>query len=176
MTVPYDPARVEAAERHFDNAVRRLQERAFSVMAPPEAGICKECDLSALRCRGHLTRTRQTTLSRGMDYLGTLGARLRDLRGHPALIHELIQNANDADGARKMVFDLREDALLVENDGRFSGCRQLDQDECPWAQEGRPPCDFHGFRSVGDESKRGRKDTTGAFGIGFTARVSDHGS
>lgn len=48
MVLPYDPARVEEAGRHFDETVRRIQGREFAVTTPPEAGICKECDLKML--------------------------------------------------------------------------------------------------------------------------------
>ncbi len=48
MVLPYDPARVEEAGRHFDETVRRIQAREFAVTAPPEAAICKECDLRML--------------------------------------------------------------------------------------------------------------------------------
>ena len=50
MVLPYDPRRVEEAGRHFDEAVRRIQAREFAVTTPPEAAICKECDLKML-CR-----------------------------------------------------------------------------------------------------------------------------
>lgn len=50
MTLPYDPERVEAAGRSFDETVRRIQGREFDVKSPPEPGICKECDLRTL-CR-----------------------------------------------------------------------------------------------------------------------------
>jgi len=48
MVLPYDPAQVEEAGRHFDDTVRRIQAREFAVAAPPEAAICKECDLRSL--------------------------------------------------------------------------------------------------------------------------------
>jgi DNA helicase-2/ATP-dependent DNA helicase PcrA len=48
MVLPYDPTRVEEAGRHFDETVRRIQAREFSMEDPPEAGICKECDLRML--------------------------------------------------------------------------------------------------------------------------------
>jgi DNA helicase-2/ATP-dependent DNA helicase PcrA len=48
MTLPYDPARVEEAGLHFDETVRRIQAREFAVTTPPEAAICKECDLRML--------------------------------------------------------------------------------------------------------------------------------
>jgi len=48
MVLPYDPRRVEEAGRHFDETVRRIQAQEFSVTTPPEAAICKECDLRML--------------------------------------------------------------------------------------------------------------------------------
>lgn len=48
MVLPYHPARVEEAGRHFDETVRRIQAREFNVKTPPEAAICKECDLRML--------------------------------------------------------------------------------------------------------------------------------
>ena len=48
MVLPYDPERVEEAGRHFDETVRRIQAREFAVTTPPEAAICKECDLRSL--------------------------------------------------------------------------------------------------------------------------------
>jgi hypothetical protein len=48
MTLPYRPDRIEEAGRHFDEVVKRIQAEEFRVIRPPEAGICKECDLRAL--------------------------------------------------------------------------------------------------------------------------------
>jgi len=48
MVLPYDPRRVDEAGRHFDEIVRRIQAQEFAVKAPPEAAICKECDLRML--------------------------------------------------------------------------------------------------------------------------------
>jgi DNA helicase II / ATP-dependent DNA helicase PcrA len=48
MVLPYDPKRVEDAGLHFDETVRRIQAREFAVNTPPEAAICKECDLRML--------------------------------------------------------------------------------------------------------------------------------
>ncbi len=50
MSLPYDPERVDEAGRCFDETVRRIQAGEFSVTAPPEAAICRECDLRTL-CR-----------------------------------------------------------------------------------------------------------------------------
>jgi DNA helicase-2/ATP-dependent DNA helicase PcrA len=58
MVLPNDPARVEEAGLHFDDTVRRIQAREFAVTAPPEAAICKECDLRFL-CHADGIITRQ---------------------------------------------------------------------------------------------------------------------
>ena len=65
--------------------------------------------------------TSSTFLSRSTDYLGDLGAKLRDLQGYATLAHELIQNADDAP-ARSMTFNIHEDSLVLDNDGVFSEC------------------------------------------------------
>ncbi|MGD0166901.1 MAG: ATP-dependent DNA helicase [Gaiellaceae bacterium] len=48
MALPYDPLRVEEAGRHFDDTVCCIQAQEFEVTTPPEASICKECDLRML--------------------------------------------------------------------------------------------------------------------------------
>lgn len=48
MVLPYNPARVEEAGRHFDRIVKCIQAKEFDVKAAPESGICKECDLRLL--------------------------------------------------------------------------------------------------------------------------------
>ena len=48
MVLPYRPELVREAGRHFDETVRRIQSAEFSVRKPPEAAICKECDLRTL--------------------------------------------------------------------------------------------------------------------------------
>ncbi len=50
MVLPYRPDRVDAAGKHFDATVRRIQAGEFAVTAPPEPRICGECDLRTL-CR-----------------------------------------------------------------------------------------------------------------------------
>lgn len=45
MAFPYRPERIEEAGRYFDGVVARIQAEAFQVTQPPEAAICKECDL-----------------------------------------------------------------------------------------------------------------------------------
>jgi DNA helicase-2/ATP-dependent DNA helicase PcrA len=48
MVLAYDPRRVAEAGRHFDEVVARIEAEDFAVVTPPEAGICKECDLRRL--------------------------------------------------------------------------------------------------------------------------------
>lgn len=110
-------------------------------------------------------------LSRGIDHLGILGAKLRDLQGFSTLAYELIQNADDAPTATSMTFSIRDDSLVVENDGVFSDCQQIEEVECPWKTDParRYRCDFHRFRHIASGDKRAEAGTTGAFGIGFIA-------
>ncbi len=109
-------------------------------------------------------------LSKSIDYLGSLGARLRDLQGYTTLAQELIQNADDA-RASWMSFniDKGQDALLLDNDGVFTDCGNMEALECPWSSDGvhNHQCDFHRFRSTTSGDKRRQEGTTGAFGIGF---------
>ena len=103
-------------------------------------------------------------LSQGIDYLGFLEAKLRDLRGIATMVYELIQNADDVKdeegqpGASRISFDVQDDALIVENDGVF---REID---------------FTRMRKVAGGGKREEVGTTGAFGIGFIAvyQITDH--
>jgi hypothetical protein len=107
---------------------------------------------------------------REIDYLEDLGAKLRNLQGFTTLAHELLQNADDVPGVTVFTFDVRDDALIVENDGVFSDCGQVEQPECPWKEvpnNGSHRCDFHRFRLVAGADKRNEAGTTGAFGIGF---------
>ncbi len=110
-------------------------------------------------------------LSKGIDYLGDLGAKLRDLQGFKTLIHELIQNADDAETASSMTFSVGDEDLIVDNDGVFSECPDVTTEECAWKHDGihNYRCDFHRFRRVASGDKRGQEGTTGAFGIGFIA-------
>ncbi len=110
-------------------------------------------------------------LSRSIDYLGDLGAKLRDLQGYRTLVHELIQNADDVASANQMIFDVRNEALVVDNNGVFSDCGLVEASTCPWQTDGEHNhrCDFHRFRQIATGDKRGQSDTTGAFGIGFIA-------
>ena len=48
MALPYRPERVDEAGRHFDASVGHIRAGEFSVTTPPEAAICRECDLRAL--------------------------------------------------------------------------------------------------------------------------------
>jgi len=107
---------------------------------------------------------------RGINYLGNLGRMLRDLTGYSTLLFELLQNADDA-GAGQLRIDVGQDALTVFNDASFSDCgdQDLGADECLFLSQRGHRCDFHSFCDVASGDKRDRADTTGAFGIGFTA-------
>ena len=100
-----------------------------------------------------------------------LGSKLRDLQGYASLASELIQNGDDVPGASFIRFDVRREALYVENDGVFSDCAEVDLDECPWRNDSQKGhrCDFHRFRRIAAGDKRNERGTTGAFGIGFIA-------
>ena len=112
--------------------------------------------------------TKPKSLSRATDYLGDLGAKLRDLQGYTTLAYELIQNADDAP-AGWMAFNLSRDALILDNDGVFTACEEVEAPQCPWLSTGEDGhrCDFHRFRLIGSGDKRLQEGTTGAFGIGF---------
>lgn len=111
-----------------------------------------------------------TVRNRGISYHGNLGRVLRDLTGFTTLMFELLQNADDA-GATTMRIDVGQDALAVVNDAVFSDCgnQDLPPEDCLYLAEYGHRCDFHSFREVASGDKRDRADTTGAFGIGFTA-------
>lgn len=83
------------------------------------------------------------------------------------MAHELIQNADDAPTATSMCFDIKDDALIVDNDGVFSDCGSVEEAECPWKSIRGHRCDFHRIRNIASGDKRSEPNTTGAFGIGF---------
>src|SRR5258706_10430383 len=126
--------------------------------------------LGGTRMNGPLVRDPGRPRNRGMNYLGNLGRILRDLSGFATLTFELLQNADDA-GARMLQIDVGEDELLVFNDATFSDCGDQDvtSENCLYLAELGHMCDFHSFRDVASGDKQNRADTTGAFGIGFTA-------
>jgi hypothetical protein len=105
-------------------------------------------------------------LSQGVDYLGFLDSKLRDLRGYSTLANEFLQNADDAN-AGIVAFDFGDDALLVENDSQFSDCQQVELPECPWRSTSGRRCDFHRIRLIAGADKRNEDEGIGAFGIGF---------
>jgi len=107
-------------------------------------------------------------ISQGIDYLGIINAKLRDLRGLATLTNELIQNADDTPGTTLIEFDVTDDCLIVSNDSEFEDCGAADQQDCVFAAEDPlKKCDFHAFRNVASGHKREVEGTTGAFGIGF---------
>ncbi|MGO8670539.1 MAG: ATP-dependent helicase [Capsulimonadaceae bacterium] len=54
MAFHYRPEQIDIAGQHFDDVVRRIQAAEFQVSSPPEATICRECDLRLL-CRADKT-------------------------------------------------------------------------------------------------------------------------
>lgn len=48
MEFPYRPEMVEEAGRRFDEVVGKIKAKEFKIIQPPEAAICKECDLRPL--------------------------------------------------------------------------------------------------------------------------------
>ena len=119
----------------------------------------------------------EKTLTLGVPYLGFLSGRISDLSGYETLANELIQNADDAPGATTIMFDVTQQALIVENDGIFSDCGDQDHD-CLWKENSEIGhfCDFHRFRFTSSHDKIHEAEVTGAFGIGFISayQITDH--
>lgn len=62
MVFPYRPELVEAAGAHFDQIVGKILQRDFSIQAPPESRICKECDLRRYCDHDGVIRLQQSEL------------------------------------------------------------------------------------------------------------------
>ena len=43
--IPYDTKKVKSAGERFDRVVSDIESKKFSVTSPPEAKICRECDI-----------------------------------------------------------------------------------------------------------------------------------
>ena len=88
---------------------------------------------------------------------------------------ELIQNADDAK-AKQIVFDVREDGLLVWNSGTFTYCGELGRKPCPYYTTEGYSCDFHRISDFGSGGKLSRSENIGRFGIGFSSayQIADH--
>jgi hypothetical protein len=112
-----------------------------------------------------------TTRSRAADHIGLISRTLRELTGFTTMVFELIQNADDTETATWLRFDVRDDALVVDDDGGFTNCGRQDLSPyaCPFHNEHGFLCDFHSFRLFSSADKRRRENTTGAMGIGFTS-------
>lgn len=115
-------------------------------------------------------------LSRSADHLGSLANVLKDLGGDETILHELTQNADDAEGTTRIRFSVDADSLTVWNDGQFSNCGHQERKQCPWRSERGRSCDLHSFRLFSGRHKSGDSSTTGAFGVGFTCvyHLTDH--
>lgn len=48
MQFPFNPNLVDAAAKDFDAVVKKIKAKNFTIPAPPEPGICKECDIRPL--------------------------------------------------------------------------------------------------------------------------------
>ena len=172
MAFPYRPERIDEAGRYFDQVVATDTGRGVPGDAAARSGDLQRVRPAWPLCDGGDTTMKGPQyLSRGIDHLGDLSAKLRDLQGFSTLAYELIQNADDVPKATSMTFNVCDNSLVVDNDGIFSDCQRIEEDECPWktdpAREHR--CDFHRFRHIASGDKRGEAGTTGAFGIGFIA-------
>ena len=92
MVLQYDPGQVEEAGRHFDETVRRIECRDFAVSTPPpEAAICKECDVR------HLCSAEGPTQMSGPKYLSRgyrLPRRSRRQAARPPRIPDVGTRAN----------------------------------------------------------------------------------
>lgn len=112
----------------------------------------------------HTSRRPGKRRRRGINYLKNLGRMIRDLTGFATLTFELVQNADDAK-ATTLRFDVRDDALVVFNDARFSNCGDQDRapDECLLLPVEGHKCDFHSFCDVGGADKQERDNTTDFF-------------
>jgi len=89
---------------------------------------------------------------------------------------ELIQNADDA-AATIIIFDVTDEALIVENNGTFTYCGNLGRTSCPDLEgSDQYACDFHRITEVASSGKARRSDNIGRFGIGFisTYQICDH--
>jgi hypothetical protein len=109
-------------------------------------------------------------LSLGVELVGWIGQTLQELAGFDTLLNEFIQNADDA-AATVLTVDVGTDGLTIRNDGPFENCGHQERasSECTWLDERNHKCDLHRFRGIAGGDKRQQGDTTGAFGIGFTA-------
>ena len=81
------------------------------------------------------------TLSRAVDHLGFIRQILRELAGYGTLAFELIQNADDTGCASLMRFDIRDEALWVEDNDRRIRADLLSPGQCGEEprQEGHRP-------------------------------------
>ncbi len=90
LTLPYRPERVGEAGRHFDHTVRRIQAGDFAVTTPPDAVICRECDLRTLCHAEGIIGAPGASEMTFADFEVTArrrAAQPRDANGHAGLKH-----------------------------------------------------------------------------------------
>lgn len=109
----------------------------------------------------------KTYLSQDVSYTGTIRNKLRDLEGKETLAFELIQNADDDGSASFIRFRVTDEALIVDHDGQFTDCGDLEGSDCYLEEQQGYKCDFHRFKKIAGGGKRSEENTTGVFGIGF---------
>ncbi|NCD18967.1 MAG: DUF3883 domain-containing protein [Actinobacteria bacterium] len=115
-------------------------------------------------------------LSKTSDHVGNLANVLSVLGGPTTILHELTQNADDAETATRVVFTVTSAELVAYNDGVFSSCGEQHLAVCPRKSATSRSCDLHSFRTFAGRHKSHDVDTTGAFGVGFTSvyQITDH--
>ncbi|MFP3542734.1 DUF3883 domain-containing protein [Rhizobium sp. SIMBA_035] len=118
------------------------------------------------------TKRPAVTIPYRANLLGNIEQALKGLQGYGIMALELIQNADDA-GSKRLLFDVRNDALVVGNDEEFTSCG-LNDAECPWTRSGdesglKRPCNFHAISEMGSRSKLHAAEQIGRFGIGFVS-------
>ncbi|MDE3819743.1 protein NO VEIN domain-containing protein [Sinorhizobium meliloti] len=118
------------------------------------------------------TKRPAVTIPYRANLLGNIEQALKGLQGYGIMALELIQNADDA-GSKRLLFDVRDDALVVANDEEFTSCG-LNDAECPWIRAGdasglQRPCNFHAISEMGSRSKLHAAEQIGRFGIGFVS-------
>ncbi|WP_417688996.1 DUF3883 domain-containing protein [Roseibium sp.] len=124
----------------------------------------------SIKLPNHMPPT--TSLAYEADLCGNIEQALKALQGYGVMALELIQNADDAH-AKTLSFDVRSDALFVNNDANFTKC-DLTERKCPWESKGDPDgqkrsCNFHAISKMGGRSKIGVTEQIGRFGIGFVS-------
>ena len=116
-------------------------------------------------------RRKAIAIPRRLDHLDTIETILRNLQGYSTLAYELVQNADDVPNTASISFDITPRSLVIDNDGVFSDCGEIEEPECPWREDPHRGyrCDFHRLCHLAGSDKRRQPGTTGKFGVGLIA-------